>query len=233
MHPELTILLISVITISFLHTLAGPDHYIPFVALSRARGWSLQRTLFWTLLCGLGHVGSSIVLGLLGAALGWSLSGLQGLQEIRGGIAGWALLVFGICYAAWGMYQLGRNRRHKHFDMDEGGSLYVFEHRHGQAVLPQEKHTVTPWVMFLIFLLGPCEPMIPLLFMPAAKSSWGAMALVVFVYTAITLLTMAGMVLAGYYGLGFLKTEKLEQYMHPLGGLTIFICGLGIIALGW
>lgn len=233
MHPELTILLISVITISFLHTLAGPDHYIPFVALSRARGWSLQKTLFWTLVCGLGHVGSSIVLGLLGAALGWSLSGLQGLQEIRGGIAGWALLVFGICYAAWGLYQLGRNRRHKHFDMDEGGSLYVFEHRHGQAVLPQEKHTVTPWVMFLIFLLGPCEPMIPLLFMPAAKSSWGAMALVVFVYTTITLLTMAGMVLAGYFGLGFLKTEKLEQYMHPLGGLTIFICGLGIIALGW
>lgn len=233
MHPELTILLLSAITIAFLHTLAGPDHYLPFVALSKARGWTLHKTLFWTLVCGLGHVGSSIVLGLLGAALGWSLSGLQGLQSVRGGIAGWALVVFGIGYAAWGLYQLGRNRRHKHFDRDEEGSLYVYEHRHGQAVLPQERHTVTPWVMFLIFLLGPCEPMIPLLFMPAAKASWAAMALIVSVYTTITLLTMVGMVLAGYFGLAFLKTEKLERYMHPLGGLTIFICGLGIVALGW
>jgi hypothetical protein len=30
-----------------------------------------------------------------------------------------------------------------------------------------------------------------------------------------------------------LKTEKLERYMHALGGLTIFVCGAGMLFLGW
>ena len=29
------------------------------------------------------------------------------------------------------------------------------------------------------------------------------------------------------------KTEKLERYVHALGGLTIFICGAGMLFLGW
>jgi hypothetical protein len=41
------------------------------------------------------------------------------------------------------------------------------------------------------------------------------------------------MVIIGYYGTGFLKTDKLEKYMHALGGLTIFICGAGMLFMGW
>lgn len=233
MSSEFSLLLYSAIGISFLHTLAGPDHYLPFVALSRARGWTVRRTLFWTLLCGLGHIGSSVVLGLVGAAIGWSLSGLQYLQAVRGGIAGWALLLFGLVYGVWGLTRAARNRRHKHFEVYEGGELYVYEHRHGQVVMPGQRHAVTPWVMFLIFLLGPCEPMIPLLFLPAAKASWLSLGVLVCVYTVITLATMSLMVLAGYFGVGMLHTQKLEKYMHALGGFTIFVCGLGMVVLKW
>jgi hypothetical protein len=87
--------------------------------------------------------------------------------------------------------------------------------------------------MFLIFLLGPCEPMIPLLYFPAAKNSFNVMLILIAVYTTITLITMLAMVTVGYYGLSFLKTEKLERYMHAFGGLTIFISGVGMVFLGW
>lgn len=87
--------------------------------------------------------------------------------------------------------------------------------------------------MFFIFISGPCEPMIPLLYFPAAQNSWWAMALLIAIYTAVTLLTMLAMVLLGYYGVAFVKTEKLEPYVHSLGGLTIFICGAGMAWLGW
>jgi hypothetical protein len=174
-----------------------------------------------------------VLLGLGGAAIGWSVSKIGWLESVRGGVAGWALLSFGVLYAAWGLWRAAMDRRHKHFDLYEDGSLYVYEHRHGDAVPLRERHRVTPWVMFLIFLLGPCEPMIPLLYFPAAKSSLDGMVLLVSVYTFFTLLTMVAMVALGYFGISFLKTEKLERYMHALGGITITICGAGMVFLEW
>jgi hypothetical protein len=229
---EITLLLVSAVSISFLHTLSGPDHYLPFIALSKARGWSVSKTIFWTLVCGCGHVWSSVLLGLGGAALGWSVARLGGAEELRGGWAAWSLLVFGLVYSIWGIARAKGNRRHKHFDV-QGEGVYVFEHKHGEAVAPKERHAVTPWVMFIIFLLGPCEPMIPLLYFPAAKNSFSVMILLVMVYTLFTLLTMVAMVLLGYYGVGFFKTARLEKYMHALGGLTILTCGVGMVFLNW
>jgi hypothetical protein len=50
---------------------------------------------------------------------------------------------------------LSKEKKHNHFDWDEDESLYVFEHRHNNQ-FSGKRHKVTPWVMFLIFLLGPC-----------------------------------------------------------------------------
>ena len=117
--------------------------------------------------------------------------------------------------------------------MQDDGSLYVFEHKHGKVVSAQDRHKVTPWVMFIIFILGPCEPMIPLLYFPAAKNSWSSMVLLIIVYTLATLLAMVGMVVLGYKGIAFVDTNKLERYVHAIGGLTIFICGAGMLWMGW
>ena len=53
-------------SVALVHTLSGPDHYLPFVAMSRAGSWTRRRTLWITPVCGLGHVASSILLALLG-----------------------------------------------------------------------------------------------------------------------------------------------------------------------
>lgn len=233
MQSELQILLITAITIACLHTITGPDHYLPFIALSKARGWSFIKTLSWTIICGCGHVWSSVLLALGGAAIGWNLSKISWLENIRGGIAGWFMLLFGLLYGTWGLWRAFKNKAHKHFDTYEDGSLYVYEHKHGQAIAATERHKVTPWVMFIIFLLGPCEPMIPLLYFPAAQHSWHGMLLLIIIYTLVTLLTMVAMVILGYYGLAFLKTEKIEKYMHALGGLTLLICGAGMVFMNW
>lgn len=233
MQAEMEVLILTAITIACLHTATGPDHYLPFIALSKSRGWSLPRTIFWTITCGMGHVWSSVLLGFGGAAIGWSLSKVKWAENVRGGLAGWALLFFGLAYGTWGIYRARKNKTHKHFDVYEDGSMYVFEHRHGKIVNPSEKHTVTPWVMFLIFVLGPCEPMIPLLYFPAAKNSWQGMFILIAVYTFFTLATMVIMVLLGYFGVAILITEKLEKHIHSLAGMTLFLCGAGMIFLGW
>lgn len=233
MQSEMEILMIAAVSIACLHTVTGPDHYLPFIALSKSRGWSFTKTIGWTVVCGCGHVWSSVLLGLGGAAIGWSLSKVSWMENIRGGIAGWVMLVFGFIYGIWGLYRAYKNNPHKHFDLQDDGSIYVYQHKHGEAVAPQDRHKVTPWVMFIIFILGPCEPMIPLLYFPAAKNSWAGMVLLIIVYTIVTLLTMVTMVILGYFGIAFVQTEKLERYVHALGGLTIFICGAGMLFLGW
>ena len=233
MQTEMEILLIAAMAVASLHTLTGPDHYLPFIALSKSRGWSVSKTIGWTMICGSGHVLSSVLLALGGAALGWSISKLSWLENIRGGIAGWVMLLFGFCYGAWGLYRAFKHNPHKHFDLQENGDIYVYQHKHGEAVSPKERYKVTPWVMFIIFILGPCEPMIPLLYFPAAQNSWWGMLLLIGAYTTITLLTMVTMVLLGFYGIAFIKIERVERYLHALGGLTIFICGAGMLWMGW
>ena len=233
MQNDLEILVLAAIAISFLHTVTGPDHYLPFIALSKSRGWSFSKTIFWTIACGCGHVWSSVLLGLGGAAIGWSLSKTSLIESVRGGLAAWTLLGFGLIYTIWGLIKAKQNRRHKHFEIHDDGSVYVFDHRHGEMVMPKERHKVTPWVLFIIFLLGPCEPMIPLLYFPAARNSFPAMFLLITIYTLFTLATMILMVALGYYGISFFKTNKLERYMHALGGATIFICGAGMVFMGW
>jgi sulfite exporter TauE/SafE len=233
MQSEMEVLIIAAISIACLHTVTGPDHYLPFIALSKSRGWSFAKTLGWTIVCGCGHVWSSVLLGLGGAAIGWSLSKISWMENVRGGIAGWVMLVFGFIYGIWGLYRAYKNNPHKHFDLQEDGAIYVYEHKHDEAVAPQDRHKVTPWVMFIIFILGPCEPMIPLLYFPAVKNSWSGMVILITIYTLVTLLTMVTMVVLGYLGITFVKTEKIERYIHALGGLTIFICGAGMLILGW
>ena len=233
MPGDLQALIITAITISCLHTLAGPDHYLPFIVLSKSRGWTFSKTIFWTVVCGCGHIWSSVLLGLGGAALGWSLSKINLFESVRGGLAAWMLLGFGLVYCIWGIVRALKNRRHKHFDIGSEGSVYVFEHRHGDTVMPAERHKVTPWVMFLIFLLGPCEPMIPLLYFPAAKNSLSGMLTLILVYTIVTLITMVAVVALGFYGISITKSDRVERYMHALGGAAIFICGLGMVFMDW
>ena len=87
--------------------------------------------------------------------------------------------------------------------------------------------------MFIIFVLGPCEPMIPLLYYPAAQNSLTGMLLLIVVYTMVTLITMLSLVLLGYFGIAFIATQKIERYVHVLGGTTILLCGAGMLWMGW
>ena len=77
MNSEVFILSLTAGSIAFMHTISGPDHYLPFVVLSKARNWSKIKTTWITILCGIGHVGSSVLLGLFGIVACVELSKLK------------------------------------------------------------------------------------------------------------------------------------------------------------
>jgi nickel/cobalt exporter len=130
MNDELGALNVAAVTIGFLHTLLGPDHYVPFVAMSRAGGWSFRKTLVITLLCGLAHVGSSVVLGVVGLAMGFAVLKLETIEEHRGSVAGWLLIGFGMAYFVWGLLRALRNQPHAHLHTHPDGTIHAHEHVH-------------------------------------------------------------------------------------------------------
>lgn len=217
------------------HTLCGPDHYLPFIVIGKARGWSLARTLWITLLCGIGHVAGSIVLGMLGAALGIALGKLEFFEAWRGNLAAQALIIFGFTYCVWGIHRAVRNKPHRHAHVHEGNVVHTHDHTHTcEHAHPHEQKSrnVTPWVLFTIFVLGPCEPLIPLIMYPASEHSIGGMLLVAGVFALTTVGTMMAVVLVASWGIRFVNISPLERFSHALAGAAVCLSGLAIQVLG-
>src|SRR5512138_207336 len=95
---ESTVLFLTAASIGFFHTLLGPDHYLPFVAMARAKRWNYVKTSWIVILCGFGHIGSSVLLGFIGITLGISIKELRLIESFRGNVAAWALIAFGLVY---------------------------------------------------------------------------------------------------------------------------------------
>jgi nickel/cobalt transporter (NicO) family protein len=239
MSSEIIALSVTAISLGFIHTLAGPDHYLPFIVMAKARKWSNWKTVFITALCGLGHVGSSILIGAIGIAFGLSVAHLEIFEGYRGSVAAWLFILFGFGYFAWGLWRgIHNKKRHHHPHVHEDGSYHKHPHHHHHSEEhvhehPEEKKAnMTPWILFTIFVFGPCEPLIPLLMLPAADQSTSGVVLVATVFSITTILTMIAMVLLPLFGLKMLPMKFLERYMHAVAGFTIFICGIGIEFMG-
>jgi nickel/cobalt transporter (NicO) family protein len=237
MNIDLGLLLLTAASIGFIHTLLGPDHYLPFVAMSAARGWTQRRTLWVTAFCGLGHVMGSVVIGLVGIGLGISITRLQSFEGIRGDVAAWLLAGFGLAYMVWGLKKAWRSRPHTHEHVHADGTLHRHVHGHDGGHLhphvdPERAKSITPWALFVIFVLGPCEPLIPLVMYPASRHSASGLVVVVVSFGAVTIATMLSVVLLALKGIKRLPLESAERYSHALAGAALCLCGLGIVLLG-
>ena len=232
MTDNLTALTITAASLAFVHTILGPDHYLPFIVMSRARKWTIYKTSWVTLLSGFGHVISSILLGTIGIGVGIALNKLEFMESVRGDLAAWLFVLFGLVYMAWGIYRAVKNSPHKHIHHHGNGTMHVHEHSHHEEHDHTHKNNITPWILFTIFFLGPCEPLIPILMYPAAQdSSWGV-AQVSIVFGLVTMLTMLVLVLLASYGLKFVRLGKMERFTHAIAGATILLSGIAILFLG-
>lgn len=233
----LGLLLGTAATIAAVHTAVGVDHTLPFIALGRAQSWSMRKLLVVTALCGVGHVLSSVVLGLLGIALGLGLTRLRWLETTRGSVSAWLLIGFGAFFVARGLWRSQRARAHSHAHAHADGVMHAHqhghtgaEHRHPHA--HPNKNAATVWTLFIVFAFGPCEPLIPLLMAPAALHRWSWVAIVALVFGAITIAVMVALVAVGHLGLSRLRMGQLERHAELLAGLAIAGSGVVIQALG-
>lgn len=236
MPEELVILASAAASIGFFHTLLGPDHYLPFIMMSKSGKWSLGKTALVTLLCGIGHVLSSVLLGIIGIAMGIAVANIEAVESFRASIAAWALIAFGLVYFIWGVRRALRNKPHKHAHIHEDSIQHTHAHKHTEEHIhiheEESNKNYTPWILFTIFVLGPCEPLIPLLMYPAAKNSLHGLIFVTALFGIVTIITMLSVVVIATLGINVIPAKRLERYTHALAGATISLSGMAIQFLG-
>ena len=237
-------LLATAASVGFLHTLFGPDHYVPFAAMARSNGWTWRRTTVVTLLCGIGHILGSVLIGLIGLALGAMIFQIEAIESMRGEAAAWLLIGFGLAYLSWGLVRAVRNVPHCHVHVHADGTVHAHPHRHDrehqhvhcpedfEAECDGRGRGVTPWILFIIFAFGPCEVLIPLLMYPAAEANAWAVVAVVVTFGAATLGTMLAAVAVLLCGLNRIRIPDLHRYSHALAGLAVLLCGV-MVKAGW
>lgn len=219
MNDPYLILLSTAATLGIVHTAIGVDHVVPFIVLSQARKWTLARTLAMTALCGVGHVLSSVLIASVGLALGIATSRLEWIEATRGSWAAVLLICFGLVYAAIAGWK-SRNKAQTNAET---------------ATSKMAKLRVMP-ALFVIFVLGPCEALLPLLTASGLALSLTQALLVGALFCAATLITMLALVTIGYVSMtasGLAKEHGLlHRHAHALAGLSMAVSGLAIIILG-
>jgi hypothetical protein len=183
---------------------ALPTHWLPFVLVGRAQGWSGRKTLAVTALAGGGHIAATVLLAsvLMGAGLALEASTGQALSQIAGAV----LIGFGLAYIL---------RRPPEVD---------------GAAQPRRRVSDLAAVLGLVGLLvvSPGEAFGSVL-LAGQRWGWGGFAVLSVVLASATLLGMlifTSMSWAGATRMRLGVAERLERRL--LGGA---LCALGLLVL--
>jgi nickel/cobalt transporter (NicO) family protein len=212
-------LVLAAATVGTLHTMA-PDHWMPFAALARARGWTPVRAARTTILCGLGHVTVSAVLGIVAVFTGLGVIRLIGGHLAM--LATWLLMAFGSAYMIWGIRRSLRR--------DPLAVIHAHDHHHLQGHNGHD-HGLTEWSLFLLFSADPCVAVMPMI-MASASAGWHTVAAVIVSYELATIGTMVVLVAGAHAGARALHAPWIDRYGDAVAGALIVSVGLTMAVMG-
>jgi hypothetical protein len=212
-----SVIALTAAVVGALHSVA-PDHWVPFAALARARRWPLAHTARITILCGLGHVTVSAILGIVALVTGLKAVHAIGIRLEEH--ATLLLMAFGMVYMAWGLRRSFRR-----------DPLAVMHHRHHHHAHGHNDHDhgLTEWSLFTLFSLDPCVAVIPMI-VAASAGGWGAVGAVVVVYEAATIGAMMVLVGAAVAGARTMRFAFIDRFGDAVAGGLILTTG-GVLAV--
>jgi hypothetical protein len=208
-------LVLTAMVVGALHSLA-PDHWVPFAAVARARGWGAARTARVTLLCGFGHVTVSALFGLLALFLGREVVEAMGARLES--VAGLLLIGFGLAYGIWGIRK--------------GIAAKLHGHTHSHYDHVHDPGRVSAVSLFLIFAADPCVAVIPIM-MAASPLGAGRVTLLVVLYELTTLGAMVALVLPARAGIAVFKSTWIDRFGDAAAGGVIAATGVFVALVGW
>lgn len=194
--------IVGSILLSFLHALI-PNHWLPIVAAGRKEKWSISEVTTVTLIAGVAHVASTILIGIILGYLGQTLA--SHIQYFSHYIAPVLLILLGIFF----IYQ---HHRHHHFHMNESNKT-------------SSNKTKIILTLILAMFLSPCLEIQPLFLIAGTNGIYLTISIAVIYF----FLTVTGMVLwvrLAYEGLIKINWHGLEHNSGIIAGWTIIITGI-------
>ena len=149
--PLILSILATGFAVAFFHA-ALPTHWLPFVLVSRAQGWSSRKMLLVTALAGAAHVVVTLVLGSLVALAGVTL------ERFIGGGAAW--ISAGLLFALGGWYLARHFVATQRLAVAGGAPAPAESKRYGSDA-------AAIGALVLMLTLSPCEAFLPV-FLSAA-----------------------------------------------------------------
>jgi nickel/cobalt exporter len=230
-----SLLLVTAAATAAFHTLI-PDHWLPFVLVGRARGWTARTTALVSGLSAVVHVALSAALGALAIGAGEVIASAVGHHLERA--SGVLLVLFGVAYATWawrkgghfhpGGALLHRAERTEGCDGHEGPGHPEHLHYHADEAWIRAGKGALP--LALVVGLNPCILVLPIMVATAERGA-ATVAGVTLAYSATTVLLMVGLSVAGVAGARRLPVPAAARHMEAASGVLIALVGAAVILL--
>jgi len=185
---------------------ALPTHWLPFVLVGRAQGWSGRKTLAVAALAGSGHIVSTVILAVLLMTAGMALEERSGV--VLGWLAGAVLIGFGL--------------------------LYLLKPAPVVDGVPQPRRRVSDMAAVLglvgVLVISPGETFASVL-LASLPYGWGGFAVLSLVLASATLGGMLLFTGASWAGAARLRLDVVERYERLLLGGALCVLGGLILVL--
>lgn len=205
----------TVAAVGVLHTLV-PDHWAPIVVIARQRRWSNARTIRAAAIAGLGHVTSTLLLGIVLWIVGATVAARYG--HVVNVVAAVALIGFGLWIALAGWRELRGSAGHHHHDAHD----HERPHEHESETAASSAQRTS-----LLLILG-SSPMVEGLpaFLAASRYGFEVLATMAVVFGAATIGTYVAVTSVATRGLERISLGPLERYGEVLSGLVVAAVGV-------
>lgn len=194
---------------AFLHA-ALPTHWLPFVLVGRAQGWTMTRTLGAVGAAGIAHIISTAVVGALIVAAGLALD--QWVAGLLPHLSAALLLLFGAFYLVRAAVRrpVAAN----------GATMELAE--------PTVTHAAAFWGLVVMLAVSPGEVLLPI-YMSSAQEGPMVLILLTLVFLAGTLLGMGVFTALARAGASLLRLERWARYEGAILGLALSCLALLIL----
>lgn len=195
-------IIIGSLLISLLHAVI-PNHWLPVLAIGKKHKWTLAETSRVTLIAGLAHVISTVIIGLLLGLIGGELT--EHIEHFSHIIAPAVLILIGL-------YFISQHYRHHHFHLQK-------------EQLEKKSTTSIVWALVIAMFLSPCME-IEAYFLLAGSRGWYMLAGIAALYAVISIAGMLIWIRIVYKGLLKLNWHKWEHNAGIITGLVLIITGI-------
>jgi nickel/cobalt transporter (NicO) family protein len=189
-----------------------PNHWLPLIALGKAEKWTNKQTYGATLITGLAHTLSTLMIGILAGLIGYRLSEIY--PAISESIAPVILILMGTIYVMLDF----RKHRHQH-DFGKARESVKNGRSRRKAILIS---------LSIAMFLTPCIE-IEAYYFQAGTMGWAGIFIVSAVYLVTTVTVMMILVALGLKGAASFKWGFLEHHEKLITGAVLIL--LGVLAL--